>query len=66
MAIANNAEAEKRGYGQALVIHPQPVQERRETTIGVDQVHSQEEALTKRILRDNEWIDRRIDICPSC
>jgi hypothetical protein len=35
--------------------------------IGGDQVHSEEDALTKRIEQDNARLDREIEgICPSC
>jgi hypothetical protein len=35
--------------------------------IGGDQVHSEEDALTKRIEQDNARLDREIrGICPSC
>jgi hypothetical protein len=66
VVIIDNAQAERRSYTQVLIVHQQQVQESLEKTIGVDQVHSEEDALTKRIKQDNARIDRLIDICPSC
>ena len=66
MTVVNNAQAEKRGYTQALIVHQQPVEESRGKTVGVDQIHFDEDALTKRIKQDKVRIDRLIDICPSC
>jgi hypothetical protein len=66
IVVADNAQAQKRGYTQALIVHQQPVEESRDKTIGVGQVHSEEDALTKRIKQDNTRIDRLVDICPSC
>jgi hypothetical protein len=65
-AVVNSAEVGRHGDTQALVVHQQPVQGGRERTIDVDQVHSQEGALIKKIEQDNERMDRLIDICPSC
>ena len=64
-AVAATAQAEKRNYTQALVSHHEPVQANRDK-IGVDPVHSNEDALTKRIEQDRIRLDRVIDICPSC
>jgi len=39
----------------------------RDDIVGADQVHSEEEAQTKRIDKDSVRIDREIrNICPSC
>jgi hypothetical protein len=66
MAVVNNSQAENRGYNQALIVHQQPVEESRNKTIGVGQVHFEEDELTKRIKQDNARIDRSIDICAGC
>jgi hypothetical protein len=66
IVVADNAQAQKRGYTQALIVRQQPVEESRDKTFGVGQVHFEEDALTKRIKQDNTRIDRLIDICPSC
>jgi hypothetical protein len=66
MAVVNNAQAERRGYTQALIVHQQPIEESRDRAVGVDQVHFEDDALTNRIKQDNARIDRLIDICPSC
>jgi hypothetical protein len=40
---------------------------RQDGMIGVGQVHSKEDALTKRIEQDNARLDRKIrGVCPSC
>jgi hypothetical protein len=66
MAIINNAQAERRGYTQALIVPQRPAEESRDKAIGAGQVHIEEDALTTRIKQDNARIDRLIDICPSC
>ena len=66
LVVVDDAEAERRGYTQTLIVYQRPVEESRDKTIGVDQVHLEEDALTKRIKQDNGRIDRLIDICPSC
>jgi hypothetical protein len=66
MAIVHPAQAEKHGYMQAVISHRQPIQASGDETIGADQDHSEQDALTKRIERDNTLLDRLIDICPSC
>jgi hypothetical protein len=63
MAIVHPAQAEKQGYTQAVISHRQPLQASRDETIGADQDHSEQDALTKRIERDNTRLDRLIDIC---
>ena len=65
MAVVHTAQAEKRGYMQAVIGHRQPIQASRDQT-GADQVHSEEDVLTRRIEQDNTRLDRLIDICPSC
>jgi hypothetical protein len=66
MSYVQTAQAEKHTYVQALIGHRQPFQPSADKTIGADQVHSAEDALTKRIEQDNTRLDRAIDICPSC
>jgi hypothetical protein len=66
MALAADGQGQRRSYAQAVIIDPQPDQESRESAPGVVYVHSEEDALTRRINQDNERIDRLIDICPSC
>jgi hypothetical protein len=63
-AVVHPAQAEKHGYAQAFISHRQPIS--RENLIVVDQAHSDEDALTKRIEQDKIRLDRLIDICPSC
>ncbi len=66
MSHVQTAQAEKHTYVQALVGHRQPFQSSADKTIGADQVHSEEDALTKTIEQDKAQLDRLIDICPSC
>jgi hypothetical protein len=66
MGHMQTAQAEKHTYVQAVIGHRQPFQPSADRTIGVDQVHSEDDALTKRIQQDNTRLDRVIDICPSC
>jgi hypothetical protein len=66
VAVVQPAQAEKHGYMQAVIGHRQPIQASRDKTIGADQVHSEEDVLTRRIEQDNTRLDRLIDICPSC
>jgi hypothetical protein len=65
-AVVHPAQAEKHGYAQAFISHPQPIPMSRDQLIGVDQAHPDEDALTKRIEQDKTRLDRLIDICPSC
>jgi hypothetical protein len=65
MAVVHAAQAEKHSYMQAVIGHRQPIQASRDKTIGADQVHSEEDALTRGIGQDNTWLDRLIDICPT-
>jgi hypothetical protein len=64
-AVAATAQPGKRYYAQALTNHHQPA-EVTQDKIDVDPVHLNEDALTKRIERDKIWLDRVIEICPSC
>ena len=64
-SVAATAQAEKDNYAQALTSHREPVQGNRDN-MGVDPVHSKEDALTKRIEQDKIRLDRVIEICPSC
>ena len=64
-AVVDTAQAEKHGYAQALMGHPQPLEVGRDK-IGVDPVHPDEDALTRRIEQDKVRLDRVIEICPSC
>jgi hypothetical protein len=64
-SVAATAQVEKRNYTQALISHRQPVQVSRDK-IGVDPIHPDDDALTKRIEQDKIRLDRLIDICPSC
>jgi|HubBroStandDraft_2_1064218.scaffolds.fasta_scaffold447928_1 hypothetical protein len=67
MAVAHAAQAEKHGYVQALIGQRQPIQASSDKQISADQVHPDEDALTKRIERDNVRLDRLVrGICPSC
>ena len=67
MAVVHAAQAEKHGYVQALIGQRQPIQASPDKQISADQVHPNEDALTKRIERDNERLDRLIlEVCPSC
>jgi len=66
MAVVDAAQAEKHGYIQVVIDHRQPIQTSRDETIGAAQDHSEQDALTQRIERDNTRLDRLIDICPSC
>jgi hypothetical protein len=65
-AVVHPAQAEKHSYAQAFISHRQAIPIAREQLIGVDQAHRGGDALTKRIEQDNTWLDRLIDICPSC
>ena len=60
------AQVEKHGYAQARTGHWQPTEASRDELIDVDQGRPQADALTKRIEQDNMWLDRLIEICPSC
>jgi hypothetical protein len=64
-SLAASAQVEKRDYVQAFMTHRAPVQSNRDK-IGVDPVHLNEDALTRRIEQDNTRLDRVIEICPSC
>ena len=64
-SVAATAQAEKHNYAQALIGHRESVQVSRDK-IGVDPVHLNEDALTKRIEQDKIRLDRVIEICPSC
>jgi hypothetical protein len=67
MAITHAARAEKHGYVQALMGQRQPIQASPDKQISADQVHPNEDALTRRIERDNEQLDRMIQgICTGC
>jgi hypothetical protein len=67
MAIAHAAQAEKHGYVQALIGQRQPIQASADNQISADQVHPKEDALTRRIERDNARLDRLVQgVCPSC
>ena len=66
MAVVYPAQAEKRGYMQAVIGHRQPIHASPDKTIGADQVHSGEGDLTRRIEQDNTRLYRLMDICPSC
>ena len=66
MVVVHPAQAEKHGYIQVVIDHRQPIQTSRDETIGAAQDHSEQDALTKRIERDNTRLDRLIEICPSC
>jgi hypothetical protein len=66
MSHVQTVQAEKQTYVQALIGHRQPFQPSADKTIGPGQVHSAEDALSKRIEEDNTRLDRAIDICPSC
>jgi hypothetical protein len=65
-AVADTAQAEKHGYKQALIGHRQPIPVSRDNLIRVDQVHPDEDAVTRRIEQDKIRLDRLIEICPSC
>ena len=64
MSVVHAAQAEKHTYMQAVIGHRQPIQASGDT--GGDQIHSEEDVLTRRIEQDNTRVDRLIDICPSC
>jgi len=64
-AVVDTAQAEKHGYAQALMGQRQPAEVSRDK-IGVDPVHPDEDALTRRIEQDKARLDRVIEICPSC
>lgn len=67
MAVAHAAQVEKHGYVQALIGQRQPIQASADKQISADQVHPDEDALTRRIGRDNARLDRLVrDVCPSC
>jgi hypothetical protein len=65
-AVVHAVQAEKPGYAQAYVSHRQSITTSREQLIGVDQAHPDEDALTRRIERDNIRLDQLMDICPRC
>jgi hypothetical protein len=64
-AVVGPARAEKHGYAQALMGHRQPLEVSGDK-IGVDPIHPDEDALTRRIEQDKTRLDRLIDICPNC
>ena len=67
MADVHTAQAEKHGgYIQVVIDHRQPIQTSRDENIDSAQDHSEQDALIKRIERDNRRLDRLIEICPSC
>ena len=61
-AVADATQAANHGYAQAR----QPIRASRDNLIDVDQIRPDEDALTKRIEQDKIWLDRLIEICPSC
>jgi hypothetical protein len=63
--VVDTAQAEKHGYAQALIGHGQPLAVSGDK-IGVEPVHPDEDALTRRIEQDKTRLDRLIEICPSC
>jgi hypothetical protein len=65
-AVVHPAQAENHAYAQAYISHQEPKPISREQLISVDQIHPDEDALTRRIEQDNTRLDRLIDICPSC
>jgi hypothetical protein len=65
-AVVDPAHAEKHGYAQALITHPQLIQLSQDKLNGVDQAYPDRDALTKRIEEDKIRLDRLIEICPSC
>jgi gamma-glutamyl phosphate reductase len=66
-AAAHAAQAEKHSYVQALTGQQQTIQASPNKQISAAQVHPNEDALTKRIERDNEQLDRMIQgICTGC
>jgi hypothetical protein len=65
IASVDIAHGEKHSYAQALFSHRQPIQLSRDK-IGVDPVHADEDALTRKIELDKTRLDRLIEICPSC
>jgi hypothetical protein len=65
-AAVHCAQVEKQGYMQARTDHWQPPQVSRDELVDVDQGRPEADALTKRIEQDNMWLDRLIEICPSC
>ena len=67
MADVRAAQAEKHGYVQALIGQRQPIQASPDKQISADQVHPNEDALTKRIEQDNARLDQLVrGVCPSC
>jgi hypothetical protein len=67
MTVAHAAQVEKHGYAQALIGQLQPIQASVDKQISADQVHPDEDALTRRIGRDNARLDRLVrGVCPSC
>jgi hypothetical protein len=66
MTVLHPAQAEKHGYIQVVIDQRQPIPATRDETIGTAQDHSEQDALTKRIERDNTRLDRLIEICPGC
>jgi hypothetical protein len=64
-SVAATAQADKHNYAQALISHRGPAQANGDN-IGIDPVHSNEDALTKRIEQDKIRLDRIIDICSGC
>ena len=65
-AVVHPAQAENHGYAQAFTSHRQPRPISPEQLIGLDQTDPDKDTLTKRIEQDNMWLDRLIEICPSC
>jgi hypothetical protein len=59
------AQAEEHGYAQSLMGHGRSLEVSRDK-IGVEPVHPDEDALTRRIEQDKARLDRLIEICPSC
>jgi hypothetical protein len=67
MPVVSAAQAEKHGYVQALIGQRQPIEASADNQISADQVHPKEDALTRRIERDNARLDRLVqNVCPSC
>lgn len=65
-AVVHAGEANKQGYAQAFIGHQEPIQVSRDKPTGVDNIHPDLDALTRRIERDNTRLDRLIEICRSC
>ena len=65
-AVVHAGQADKHGYAQAFIGPQQPIQVSRDKPTGVDVIHPDLDALTRRIERDNTRLDRLIEICRSC